>query len=255
MQKILAVVALIALIGIVGYLCACAALFFYQRALIYFPPADAALRAPQVTTMDVDGAAVRVSERAHPGPKAVVYFGGNAEDVSTSLPLLEAAFPERALYLLHYRGYAGSSGKPTEAALVADALLLVDRVAASHPDIVLIGRSLGSGVAVQVASQRKIAKLILVTPYDSLAALAARQYPYFPVRWILQDTYDSWRYAPAVTVPTSIIAAQYDEIIPLENTQRLKSYFRQGSVTMNVIAGATHNSIIDSPEYRRLLAD
>lgn len=245
MQKILGFLLFILAV----YACACLALFLAQRSFIYFPPATAAIQAPNTSTMAVPGAVVKISARPHPGRQAIIYFGGNAEDVTMSLPLLEEAFPEHALYLLHYRGYPGSTGKPTEQALVNDALLLFDRVAARHAEVVLIGRSLGTGIALQVASQRPVHKLVLVTPYDSLAALAAGQFPFFPVRWLLQDRYDSARLAPQVKVPTLIVAAEHDEIIPARSTARLFARFSQGVATQTVIAGAGHNSISDSAAY------
>jgi pimeloyl-ACP methyl ester carboxylesterase len=250
MQKFLS---LIAAICTLGYLAACLALFIFQRSMIYYPPTAAALRAPQLSTLDVPGAKIRVAERAHPGPQAVLYFGGNAEDVSLSLPLLNQTFPDRALYLPHYRGYAGSTGKATEQALVADALALYDRVAALHPHILVIGRSLGTGVALQVASRRKVDGLVLVTPFDSLGEIAAQQFPYFPVRWMLRDTYESWRYAPNITAPTLIIAAQRDEIVPRASTERLLAHFRQGVASMEIVEKAGHNSISDKPANAILL--
>lgn len=242
------------LLCVLCYAVACLALFLYQRSLLYFPPAAAALRSPAVSTLDVPGATLRIEERPHPGTQAVVYFGGNAEDVSAALPLLAEAFPDRALYLMNYRGYAGSTGKPTETDLAADALLLFDRVAAAHPHVVVIGRSLGSGVAVQVASRRKIDKLVLVTPFDSLTAIAAMQYPYVPVRWLLRDHFASWRYAPAVSAPTLLIAGRNDALIPLANTENLLAHFRPGVASLQVIDGANHNSIVADPAYARLLA-
>jgi len=246
MQKTLIALGMVALLVYAG---ACLALFLMQRSFIYFPRAVAALAAPKTSTLAVPGALLRVSERPVSGPRAVLYFGGNAEDVSASLPLLDQAFPGHALYLMHYRGYGGSTGTPTEDALVADALALYDRVAAGHADIVVIGRSLGSGVAVQLASRRKVAKLVLVTPFDSLAGLAAQQFPYFPVRWLLQDKYESWRHAPLVKAPTLILAAGHDEIIPAASTEALLSRFAPGRATRRVIEGAGHNSISDSPAY------
>jgi pimeloyl-ACP methyl ester carboxylesterase len=235
--------------ALAGYLGVCALLFFTQRSLIYFPPRHAALRAPQVSTLAVPGALLNVSQRALPGPKALIYLGGNAEDVSASLPQLAQAFPDRALYLLHYRGYAGSSGSPSEQALVADALALFDKTAARHPDIVLVGRSLGSGVAVQVASLRAVSKLVLVTPFDSLAELAAAQFPWLPVRWLLRDKYESWRYVSKVRAPTLIVVAQGDEIIPPANTQRLAARFAEDRLVLRVIAGAGHNTISSTAGY------
>jgi pimeloyl-ACP methyl ester carboxylesterase len=250
MQKTLS---LILLLAIAAYLAACLALFLFQRSLMYFPPQTAALAAPRVWKMAVPGAQVNISERPLPGRKALIYLGGNGEDVSASLPVLERAFPGHALYLLHYRGYTGSSGTPTEEALVSDALSLYDRVAEEHRDVTIIGRSLGTGVALQVASNRNVSHLILVTPYDSLQELAVKQFPYFPVRWLLKDKYESWRYARQVNAPTLILAAQYDEVIPAWSTQLLLSRFTPGIASMKVIKGAGHNSISESDSYISLL--
>ena len=90
-----------------------------------------------------------------------------------------------------------------------------------HRRVVVIGRSLGSGVAVQVASARPVARLILVTPYDSLEEIAAMNYPVFPVRWMMLDRFDSGRHAAKVTAPTLLIAAERDEVIPRASTDRL----------------------------------
>ncbi|MFC5458531.1 alpha/beta hydrolase [Massilia niabensis] len=240
---------MILLIVIAGYAAACLLLFAAQRSFIYFPPQTPSVLAPRTSTLAVPGAQVKVSERPRQGNKAVIYLGGNAEDVSASLPLLDSAFPDHALYLMHYRGYAGSSGKPTEKALVSDALALFDQVRGGHSDIVVIGRSLGTGVAVQVAALRPVSRLVLVTPFDSLGALAARQFPFFPVRWLLQDKYESWRHAPRVTAPTLLIVAGQDEIIPVRSSTQLFSRFASGVATINIIDGAGHNGISESPAY------
>lgn len=250
MQKTIGVILLLAA---AGYIAACVALFVLQRSLIYFPPSVPALVAPVVSTLEAPGASVKVSERPLPGPEAVIYFGGNAEDVTMSLPQLDSAFPDRALYLMHYRGYTGSSGKPTEQALVADALALFDRVHARHGDVLVIGRSLGTGVAVQVAAARPVSRLVLVTPYDSLQDLAAGQFPWFPVRWLLQDKYESWRHAPRITAPTLLLAAEHDDIIPAASTMRLHARFKPGVALMRVIEGAGHNSISEADGYLGLL--
>jgi pimeloyl-ACP methyl ester carboxylesterase len=241
------------LLGLAIYAAACLGLFLQQRTFIYFPPPTAAIKAPKTSTMTVPGAQIKISERPHPGKQALIYLGGNGEDVSMSLPLLAETFPEHALYLLHYRGYTGSTGTPTEKALVADALQLFDRVAADHPEVVLIGRSLGTGIALQVASLRPVRKLVLVTPYDSLAGLGARQFPYFPVRWLLRDRYESVRYAPTIKAPTLLLTAEHDDIIPADSSTRLLARFAPGVATRKIIEGAGHNSISDSPAYARAL--
>lgn len=238
---------LVALLAL--YALACLALYLGQRSMIYYPPPEASLAAPVVSILDVPGAVLKVSERPLEGRKALIYFGGNAEDVLASLPLLERAFPGRALYLLHYRGYAGSTGSPTERDLVADALSLYDRVAVNHPDIALVGRSLGSGVAVQVASRRPVERLVLVTPFDSIAGIAARQFRAFPVRLLLKDRYESGTYAPRVKAPTLILAAAQDEVIPAWSTRQLLASFRPGVATWRQLEGVGHNTIAQSPDY------
>ena len=243
---------LLALI-LVAYLGLCAALFVFQRSLIYFPQRFAPASGTTTLVVPAEGARVVATVWPHDGPKALVYFGGNAETVTHSLPHLVAAHPDHAIYLMNYRGYGGSAGKPSEAALYADALALFDQVASTHSHVVAMGSSLGSGVAVYLASRRPVARLVLVTPFDSLEALAASHYRIFPVRWLLQDKYESWRYAPEVTAPTLVIAAEHDEIIPRASTELLHSRFRSGLARYQVVAGAGHNTVSASPAYVALL--
>lgn len=235
------------------YLALCAAVLVFQRSMIYFPQIVPPAPRANTIALSMDGAEVLVSTRAHSGKKALLYFGGNAEDVAFSLPELAAAFPEHALYLMHYRGYGGSTGKPTEAALVADALALYEHVHAAHSQIEVVGRSLGSGVAVQLAARRPVARVVLVTPFNSIVDIAAGAFPYLPMRWLMLDRYESWKYAGQITAPTLLIAAQQDEIIPRASTEALLGHFREGVASLHVITGTGHNTISNSPEYLALL--
>ncbi len=243
------------LVGVaaVAYVGLCALLFFYQRSMIYFPQPRSHGGDSATIALSTSGAQVLVTVRPHIGPSALVYFGGNAEDVSGSLPSLAAAFPDHAIYLLHYRGFGGSSGTPSEAGLMADAIELFDKVHAEHEQVTVIGRSLGSGIAVHLATVRPVSRLVLVTPYNSLQELASHQYPYFPVRWLLRDKFESWKYAEHVTAPTLVIAAEHDEIIPRWSTEGLYAHFREGVASMTVVANTGHNTISDSSEYIPLL--
>ncbi|VVM42000.1 hypothetical protein PS662_00343 [Pseudomonas fluorescens] len=243
----------IVVIVVALYLALCVALFVFQRALIYFPQ-PAALATPQtMLTLAVADARVQVSVRPHAGPNALIYFGGNAEDVSRNLPEFSEAFPDHALYLLHYRGFGGSSGSPSEEAIAQDALTLFDKVYDTHPQVAVVGRSLGSGVAVRLASQRPAARLILITPYNSLEDLAVRQYPVFPVKWLLKDRFESWKYAEHISIPTLLLAAEDDEVIPRSSTEALFGHFAKGVASLKVIPGVGHNSISASPEYLKLM--
>ena len=236
------------------YVGLCSFLWTVQRSLIYFPPPRTDSPPSNLETLEAPGAKLAVVVRPVPGPKALLYFGGNAEDVAWSLPDLAAAFPDRSLHLLHYRGYGPSGGEPSEEAFHADALALFDRVHSTHPDVAVVGRSLGSSVAVRLASRRRVSRLILVTPFDSIARIAQRQFPLFPVRWLLRDRYESWRWAPDVTAPTLLLVAEHDEIVPRANAETLLRSFRPGVATLSVVAGADHNSISSGPEYLPLLA-
>ncbi len=235
------------------YAALCLALLFAQRSFIYYPQPKSVSDDGPSQLLNVDGERILISTGTHTGADAVIYFGGNAEDVRRSLPTLADAFPDRSLYAMNYRGYGGSTGKPSEAALIADALALYDRVHTDHPNTIVIGRSLGSGVAIHLASERPVERLILVTPYDSILNIAASQFPYFPVRWLMLDRFESWRYAEKITAPTQLIAAQNDEVIPAASTAALYQHFPPGRATLTVVPGAWHNTISESPEYIPLL--
>ncbi|MDA7087321.1 alpha/beta hydrolase [Pseudomonas sp. SA3-5] len=249
MSRILPLLAVLAAV----YVAICVAVWMFQRSLIYFPQPLTISRPDTLLRLAVDDAEVLVSIRPHAGPKALIYFGGNAEDVSLNLPAFTQAFPEHALYLLHYRGYGGSAGSPSEEAIQRDALALFDRVHAAHPQTMLMGRSLGAGVAIRLASQRPASRLVLITPFDSLQAFATRQFPYLPIKWLLKDRFESSTYAARIRVPTLLVAAEQDEVIPLSSTEALYRHFPPGVAMLKVIPGQDHNSISESPAYLPLL--
>ncbi len=151
-----------------------------------------------------------------------LYFGGNAEEVSWMLDEL----PRRKLViewlLIDYRGYGASGGTPSERALNEDALLWYDYAAKlGSEQIFAFGRSLGSGVAVHLATERTLAGVILVAPFDSLAAVGQRHYPFLPVRLLLKHRFDSAARAPRISTPLLCIVAAQDEVIPAAHAQRL----------------------------------
>lgn len=250
MKRALYVVLSLALIGYAGL---CVAMYVFQRSLIYYPQPRAVTAPDSTLKLPVDGAEVVVTVRPLDGPKAIVYFGGNGEDVSQNLASFANAFPDHALYLMHYRSYGGSTGQPTEKANVADGLGLFEKVRALHKDATIVGRSLGSGVAVQVASQVAASRLILITPYDSIVEIGTQMYPLLPMRWLTLDTYESGKFAPRIKVPTTIIKAENDEVIPHASTEKLLSRFDPGVAKMTVIEGVGHNDLGKNKKYRETL--
>lgn len=227
------------LIALAVYAAVCALVFSRQRSMIYFPQA---FEGGTVLALG-GGARVGVTLHEQAGPSAVIYFGGNAEAVGYSLPELQAAFPGQSLYLMHYRGYGATPGEPTEAGLFADALALYEHVRAQHPQVTLVGRSLGSGIATRLASVQPIDRLVLVTPYDSMASAASHHFPWLPVRLLLRDRYDSASYAAKVNAPTTILVAERDEVIPRASSEALYRSFRPGLATFHLVPGVGHNDI------------
>lgn len=232
------------------YLVICAGLYFAQRPLIYHPtPSQGADSAASKLKLAVDGAQLAISFNRKEGDNALIYFGGNMEDVAWSLPLFSNLFPDYAIYLPHYRGYSDSTGEPTEQALHDDALALFDYLYAQHPRIVVVGRSLGSGVAVRLASQRPVSRLVLVTPFDSIENVAEDKFPLFPINLLLVDKFESWRFAPKITAPTLVVAAANDQVIPYANTERLYHSFSGNTATLKVIANRNHDDIMEEPVF------
>ena len=233
------------------YLIACALLAFNARSMLYHPTPRSA-DVPHWTLPRGD-AEIIISSNKQPGTPLVLYFGGNAEDVSQALPMLQQGFPDAAIHAMHYRGYGGSSGSPTEASLISDALALYDGTSSQANEIIVIGRSLGSGVAVQLAAARPVQRLVLITPYDSIGGLAARMFPAFPVRLLLRDHYDSWRHATRISAPTTLIIAGRDEVIPNASSLRLLHEFRPGVAQAVTIADADHNDVFGYPQFAEAL--
>ena len=235
----------------VAYALLCGWMYVTQRSQMYFPTPDSTAAPARAWWIENSGERIKVWVVPRAGPSALLYFGGNAEDVAGSVqPLLEA-LPEHSLYLVNYRGYGGSTGQPTETALRADALAVFDEVRRRHAVLSVMGRSLGSGVAVQLASARPVERLVLVTGFDSLANVAAAHFPWLPVRLLMKDRYESARLAPDVSAPVLMVIAGHDEIIPRARSDALASAFRGGQAAVVVLPGVGHNTLDLSPQYLR----
>ncbi|HMO12958.1 MAG TPA: hypothetical protein PKD64_07625 [Pirellulaceae bacterium] len=243
---------IIILVLITAYLGMCTGMYFLQSRFIYFPTI---LQNPGVQRFDLvrPDAVLQIVTHTHDGTKAVIYFGGNAEDVSLSLPDYVAAFPQTAIYMLCYRGYGGSTGSVSEKTMHTDAQALYDKVSNLHSEVTVIGRSIGTGVAIRLAANNLVSRLILITPFDSLVSLAQRSFPYLPVGWLLKERYESYRVAPKIRVPTLILVAADDEIIAARQVQRLVDSFTEVTPAVKVIENAGHNSISAYPEFWRTI--
>lgn len=227
-------------------------LYLFQRSLIYFPVAQSDIELPSIV-FDSGGERIKVWSLNVRHDRAIVYFGGNAENVAYNAPDFRRWFPHHAIYLVNYRGYGGSTGAPTETALFADAEAIFDELNQKHSNISLIGRSIGSGVACDLAARRDVAALVLVTPFDSMQRVAQRALPIYPMALFLKDRYDSLSRVSAITAPTLIVAAENDEVIPIVHARDLAAAFPPGQVVFEVVAGSSHNTISEFDAYADVL--
>ncbi|MBX2839603.1 MAG: alpha/beta hydrolase [Gammaproteobacteria bacterium] len=235
------------LFALLAYVVVGLCLYLFQRTFIYFP-VPAVQHEFTEQTFENDGEAIRVVAINGDQSDAILYFGGNAEAVVYSAQPFSEHFPKHAIYLVNYRGYGGSSGTPTEQAIYSDALIVFDELNNKHSSISIVGRSLGSAVATFVASEREVDRLVLVTPFDSVQAIAQSQFPIYPAQWLVKDKHDSYSRAKNITAPTLVIVAEYDEVINRKNTMKLIEAF-DSRIDVHVIEGAGHNTISNYSAY------
>jgi len=186
----------------------------------------------------------------------ILGFGGNGWNAETAAAYLHAAFPEADVVVFHYRGYRPSTGSPAARALLDDAPLVHDlAVRRLRPArTVVVGFSIGSGVAASLAPSRPIDGLILVTPFDSLGKVAAGQFRWLPVRWLFRHEMKPASWLRGSPVPVALIAGGGDALIPAVRTEGLRRAAGR-LVYDQIIAGAGHNDIYDRPEFRAAMRE
>jgi len=215
-----------------GYLALIALLYVKQRSMLYLPPAiqlprpEAVLPQAQQVVLDTSDGEKVIAWHVPPrgdGP-VVIYFPGNGELISSPVARYRALMARGiGVIALSYRGYGSSSGAPTEDGLHRDADAAYAFAAARYPPdrIVLWGHSLGTGVAVKLAAEKPIAKLILEAPYSSIADVAAARFPFAPVRWLMKDQFHSDQWIGAVKAPILIMHGGRDGVVPIRFGERL----------------------------------
>lgn len=186
------------------------------------------------------------------GRLLILGFSGNAWNAAAAAEYLHDLFPEADVVAFHYRGYAPSGGSPDAEAMQQDALLVHDfaRTRLRPQRVVAVGLSIGSGVAPFLAARRPIDGLILVTPFDSLATLAAGHYPWLPVRLLLRHRMEPAAELRDSLVPVAIIAGDRDTLVRPARTEALRRAV-PNLVFQRTLSGAGHNDIYDRPEFRR----
>jgi len=246
-------IALTALVIIGLYIVLCCVLYVMQDRLLYFPTPEGHPTGGTPLVVQSGDVALKIWQLHAQSRDALLYFGGNAEDVAAKISEYEAIFPDRAVYLVHYRGYGGNRGVPSEKLLVADALAIYDAIAPRYRRVVVMGRSLGSGVATALATARPVEKVILVTPYDSIAKVAADHYGWAPVRWLVKDSFDSVRRMKDVRAPVLALIAGRDDVILQPRSDALVAAIPSTLRHVKVFPYANHNDINLQPGYREVM--
>jgi fermentation-respiration switch protein FrsA (DUF1100 family) len=195
--------------------------------------------------------ATRPSTQTGGRSPALLYLGGNAEEVSWMVGESHR-MPDRVLLAVNYRGYGASTGRPHERTLYADAVVAYDWLA-GRPDvdatrIVVWGRSLGSGVATWVAAQRDVEAVVLSAPFDSIAALARLHQPMLAP--LLTQPFDSLSRAGSIDAPALMLVGDRDTLVPPEHSERLAAAWG-GPARVVRLRQAGHNDLQDDPEHWR----
>jgi pimeloyl-ACP methyl ester carboxylesterase len=184
--------------------------------------------------------------RTDAGPR-LLGFGGNAWNAGVMALYLHKMFPETEVVVFYYRGYPPSTGRPSAADLMADALVIFDHLErADWRPTVAVGFSIGAGVAAYLARHRSLAGLLLVTPFDSLAALARDHFPWAPVGLLLRHRMPVSEFMHHQSTPTALIAAGRDTIVPPRRTEPLRRAIPNLVFDMT-IAETGDNDLYDHP--------
>ena len=250
-----------------AYLFVVVAMFLAQRSLIY--PAGAA--APRLADHNLPGLEEVETDThpgltlthwfhapAKPGAPLIVFFHGNASDLSNAVakmrPFIDAGY---GLLATGYRGYSGNPGRPSEEGLIADARSVIDwahHQGYERDRLVYFGESLGTAVAVKMASEHPPSALVLEAPPSSIADVAAAHYWYLPVRPLIRDPWKSHERIGSVDCPVLILHGENDPVVPVRFGRKL---FEAAAEPKEAIwhPTALHTNILDDPEIVRQVVD
>lgn len=186
----------------------------------------------------------------------VLGFGGNAWNGQDVAEYLHELFPGEDVVVFHYRGYRPSTGSPSAEALIADAGLVYDLAfeRLKPQRTIAVGFSIGSGIAARLAAARKLDGLILVTPFDSLKAVAQSMYPWLPIGHFFNHEIDAGEALRMANVPVAIIAADRDEIVPADRTAALRRKVKALAFD-RTIRGAGHNDIYARSDFHESMRE
>ena len=252
---------LIALL-VLAYAAICAFMYSQQGNLLYFPQAEDSNYSKQFVQYELEfkNGDVRLHgwgniQNVNPQNPLHIYYGGNGDEASRNLPLM-SRLDARNFLIINYRSYGRSQGHPEEQDLKQDALFIFDEVSKQYgidsSSVILLGRSLGSGIATYVASEREVAKVVLITPYDSIVSVAKKQFPYLPVSLLMNQRFESDKLAPSIEESVLCLIAANDAVIPNQHAHNLCDVWK-GKMQKFTLAGTGHNNISVHPSFVKVI--
>jgi hypothetical protein len=247
------------------YLVVCAALFLMQGSMIFpvdhvGPDTRLPANAEPLTLAAASGEQLHgfhIPPARRRGERLLILgFGGNGANASGTAARLHDLFPEADVVTFYYRGYRPSEGSPSAAALREDALVIHDfaRARVRPARTIAVGFSIGGAVAASLSARRPLDGLILVTPFDSLAGVAAGHYPWLPVRLLFRHAMEPVADLQSSPTPTAIVAGGRDRLVPSARTQALRLAAPQ-LVFDRTIEDADHNDIYQREDFRAAMAE
>lgn len=235
-----------------GYAAVCAVAYGFQQLLLYRPPRlPRHLAVPDaVIPAGHQGPALR-GWIDNPGHRhALIYLGGSSEPIQLRREALAEAFPHHTRFVIPYRGFGPNRGLAIkEEDLKADTLRVFDWITAELGEtlqgIDVLGRSLGTGLALHLAANRPVRRLGLITPYDSILAVARDRYRWLPIGVILRDRFEAWRDAPLIRMPVLAVLAEVDHVTTFLRWEGLRQHLI-APLQEWVAPGTNHSSISES---------
>lgn len=261
-KKLLKFLKIFGIVILVLYAAVCALLYFNQDDLLFHPQptskqevAEILKSYPEFDTLsfvmkDANRTCAYISKDTITKKlPLVIYFGGNAEEVS-HLADFKKYFPNTIMVLMNYRSFGLSQGNISEQTMFSDALEVYDKLV-TNPEvdaknIIIMGRSIGTGVATYVSSQRKVNATILITPYESIIDVAQEKYPFVPISLLIKHRFESDKYAPSISSPMLALISSNDQVIPKHHAYKLKDAWKGKTEALEV--NEDHNSIMNNEE-------
>lgn len=244
---------IVLLVAALLYLGAVAYLYLFQRSYVFVP--DGTLASPvEKGLLKIEVVTIRARDgteltgwyaEASPSRPTILYFHGNAGNISGRAKrfkqILDSGF---GLLAVSYRGYPGSGGSPSEAALFSDGLEIFDWLAARTTNIVIHGESLGTSVATYVAEERPARALVLEAPFAAALDIAAQTYPWVPVGLLMRDPFLTREMIVKIDEPLLIVQGTNDDVVPVEQGKQLFALAHEPK-KLAIIDGGTHSDLWD----------